>query len=202
LTSCYRRTEELGAQVDRARSAALHSLIATQAPDGAWRSPTYGVFQDGLSLAPVVLRAVTYGPDVAGSATARRRGAAYLSARIRTDGSIDASPFGMTYPVYTASAAVMALTRLNDPDARATRDAWLAELRRRQLTEELGWEPDDPAFGGWGYAIEPPSKLDTVLVAGRHVDVDISSTLFALGALRIAGMGTDDPAIRKALTFI
>ena len=36
----------------------------------------------------------------------------------------------------------------------------------------------------------------------HQVDADLSSTLFAIGALRIAGMAADDPAIRKALTFI
>ena len=34
------------------------------------------------------------------------------------------------------------------------------------------------------------------------IDADLSSTLFAIGALRIAGVEADDPAIRKALTFI
>src|SRR5262249_33178512 len=146
LTSCRARDEGPGARVDRALAAAMQSLIAAQSPNGAWRSPTYGVFKDGLSLSPIVLKAVTFGPSVAGSATARRRGADYLIARVRPDGSIDGGPFGMIYPVYTASAAVIALTQqLNVPDSRGARDAWLCELRRRQLTEELGWQPGDPA---------------------------------------------------------
>ena len=157
-TSCRSRSEGLGGQVDRALDAAIRFLISSQSPDGAWRSPTYGVFKDGLSLTPIVLKAVTFGPDVAGSASARRRGAEYLVARVRADASIDDGPIGMIYPVYTASAAVIALTHLDFPASRAARDAWLRELRRRQLTEALGWQPDDPAFGGWGYSIEPPSK--------------------------------------------
>jgi squalene-hopene/tetraprenyl-beta-curcumene cyclase len=70
------------------------------------------------------------------------------------------------------------------------------------LTEALGWEPSDPAFGGWGYSIEPPSKRGAATAPGHPVDADLSSTLFAIGALRIAGIGAEDPAIRKALTFI
>ena len=202
LTSCRSRSEDPGARVDRALGAASRSLIAGQSPDGAWRSSTYGVFKDGLSLTPAVLKALTFGPDVPGSAIARRRGAEYLIARIRADGSIDGGPFGMTYPVYTASAAVIALTFLNIPDSLAARDAWLRDLRRRQLTEELGWEPGDPAFGGWGYSIEPPSRAATVLASDHPIDADLSSTLFAIGALRIAGVPADDPVIRKALTFI
>ena len=201
LTSCRSWDEGPGARVDRALGAAMQSLVAAQSSDGAWRSPTYGVFKDGLSLSPIVLKALTFGPSVAGSATVRRRGADYLISRVRPDGSIDGGPFGMTYPVYTASAAVIALTPLNFPDSRGARDAWLCELRRRQLTEELGWEPGDPAFGGWGYSIVPPSK--TAVVEAEHpIDADLSSTLFAIGALRIAGVEAGDPAVRKALVFV
>jgi squalene-hopene/tetraprenyl-beta-curcumene cyclase len=202
LPSCRSRNEGLCSQVDRALDAAIRFLIINQSPDGSWRSPTYGVFKDGLSLTPIVLKAVVFGPDVAGSASARRRGADYLVARVRTDASIDDGPIGMIYPVYTASAAVIALTHLDPPGSRAARDAWLHELRRRQLTEALRWQPDDPAFGGWGYSIEPPSKGNAVVAAPQQVDADLSSTLFAIGALRIAGMAADDPAIRKALIFI
>jgi squalene-hopene/tetraprenyl-beta-curcumene cyclase len=202
LTSCQPRSEGLGARVDRALGAAMHSLVTGQSPDGAWRSPTYGVFQDGLSLTPIVLKALTFGPDVPGSALARRRGAGYLAGRVRADGSIDGGPFGMTYPVYTASAAVIVLTSLNLPDSRGARDAWLRDLRRRQLTENLGWEPNDPGFGGWGYSIEPPSKSAAARDSRHPVDADLSSTLFAIGALRIAGIAAEDPSIVKALTFI
>ncbi len=175
----------------------MRSLVAGQSPDGAWRSSTYGVFKDGLSLTPTVLKAVAFGPDVDGSAMAKRRGADYLIARVKPDGSIDGGRFGMTYPVYTASAAVITLTFLNVPEGRAARDAWLRELRRRQLTEDLGWEPADAAYGGWGYSIEPPSRGDGTFAPGQHVDADLSSTLFAIGALRMAGAGAEDPAIRK-----
>src|SRR5262249_25533007 len=71
-----------------------------------------------------------------------------------------------------------------------------------QLTEELGWEPGDPAFGGWGYSIEPPARGAAVLEPEHPIDADLSSTLFAIGALRIACVEAGDPAIRKALTFI
>ena len=202
LTSCRSRSEGLGGRVDRALGAAMRFLITSQSPDGAWRSPTYGVFNDGLSLTPIVLKAVTFGPDVAASRSARRRGAEYLVARVRADASIDDGPIGLIYPVYTASAAVIALTHLDFPARRSARDGWLRELERRQLTEALGWQPHDPAFGGWGYSIEPPSKGSAVLAPDHQIDADLSSTLFAIGALRIAGMKAEDPPIRKALTFI
>ncbi len=188
--SCRPRGEDPVARLDRAVSRALRSLIAAQSPDGAWRSSTYGVLGDGLSLTPTVLKALAFGPDVEGSAVTRRRAAGYLIARVQPDGSIDGGRSGLIYPVYTASAAAIALTSLNLPEARAARDAWLRELRHRQLTDDLGWVPDDPAYGGWGDSPGPP------------LDANLSTTLFAIGALRIAGAGADDPAIRKALTFV
>ena len=122
LTGCRPQAEGPGARVDRALGHALRSLIAGQSPDGAWRSSTYGVFKDGLSLTPTVLKAVAFGPNVDGSAMARRRGADYLIARVKADGSIDGGRFGMTYPVYNASAAVITLTVLDVPEGpgRAT----------------------------------------------------------------------------------
>ena len=41
-----------------------------------------------------------------------------------------------------------------------------------------------------------------VSFGGQTLDADLSSTLFAVGALRVAGVGADDPAIRKALAFV
>jgi hypothetical protein len=202
LASCRPRTEAPGAQVDRALGAALRALVAAQSSDGAWRSSTYGAFQDGLSLTPTVLKALAFGPDVAGSAGARRRAAGYLIESVKPESSIDGGRFGMVYPVYIASASAIALTSLNVPEGRKARDAWLRELRRRQLTEDLGWDPGDPAFGGWGYSIEPQSRDDVDSSPGLHADADLSSTLFAIGALRIAGVAAEDPAIRKALAFV
>jgi hypothetical protein len=192
--------DDLGGRVDRALASALRALIAAQSPDGAWRSPTYGVFKDGLSLTPPVLKALAFAPDVPGLEDSRSRGAAYLSARVRADGSIDDGPFGMTYPVYTSSASAIALTRLPLPEGPKARDAWLRELRARQITEDLGWSASDPAYGGWGYSIRPPRKPDRE--GGHPIDADLSSTLFALGALRIAGVPADDPAVRKAMRFV
>jgi squalene-hopene/tetraprenyl-beta-curcumene cyclase len=199
LAGCGRQQAAPGARIDRALGAAQRYLVAAQSADGAWRSRTYGVFKDGLSLSPTVLKAVTFGPDVPGAADARRRGADYLIGRVRSDASIDEGPHEIVYPVYTAAAAVLALSRSSQPGARRAIDAWLAELRRRQLTEDLGWQPDDAGYGGWGYAVIPPVKHPA---NAGHVDADISSTLFAVGAMRVGGVDAGDPAIRKALAFI
>jgi hypothetical protein len=186
----------------RSLNAGLRALVAAQSDDGAWRSRTYGALKDGLSLTPSVLKAVVFGPPVEGSEASRRRGVEYLAGRVRVDGSIDAGPYGLVYPVYTAAASVIVLSRAAVSGTEHARDGWLRELRGRQLTEALGWSPDEPPYGGWGYSVAPPFKKDAGTVEGPPADADLSSTLFAVGALRVAGATADDPQVRKALAFV
>lgn len=177
--------------IDLALAGAFHALVAAQSPDGAWRSRTYGALKDGLSLTPPIVKALTFGPELEGVAKARQLGAEFL---IRVRGEE-----GLLYPVYTAAMAVLALDRLPIEGARDARDGWARMLRGRQLTEELGWTRDDPAFGGWGYTAGPPRKDEP---GGNLPDANLSSTLCSLGALRIVGVEADDPAIVAALIFV
>jgi len=189
IVGCHGRRESPAVAIDRAIAAATRALIAAQAPDGAWRSETYGAFKDGLALTPTVLKAVVFAPDVKGSEPARRRGAATL---------VGVETLGRPFPVYSAAEAAIVLTRVEVAGGGPARAAWLAALRSLQLTEELGWCPSDPPYGAWGDALSPSRSADT----GRTADADISSTLFALGALGITGAPADDPAVRKALEFV
>jgi squalene-hopene/tetraprenyl-beta-curcumene cyclase len=190
--------DDLAPRVDRAIAEGTRALIAAQSPDGAWRSKTYGAFKDGLSLTPSVLKAIAFAPTVEGSDAARVRGASFLARQVRPDGSIDERPFGRLYPVYADSASSIALTKIFVPGGPEAIAAFVADLRRRQLDDSLGWSPDDPPFGAWGYALEPARKR----LGGRAIDADLSSTLFAVGALRLTGAPAEDPAIRKALVFV
>ena len=121
-------------------------------------------------------------------------------AHVELDGRIDPGPYGLAYPVYTAALAATVLGRSAEARELAARDAWLALLCGHQLTEELGWSPDDAAYGGWGYSLvpleKPPAGVPT------HFDADLSSTLFAVGALRLSGVPPEAPEIRKALRFV
>lgn len=200
VAGCQAPADDLGGRIDQALERGMRALVRAQSPDGAWRSPTYGVFRDGLTLTPVVAKAVVFGPEIEGVAAARNRAGVYLAGCVRPDGSIDAGPSGMTYPVYTAAAAVIVLSRLDIPGGRPARNAWLRELMRRQLAEDRGWTSSDPAYGAWGYAIEPPIRSDDG--SNTAIDADLSSTLFALGALRMAGLDSSEPSIRKALNFL
>jgi squalene-hopene/tetraprenyl-beta-curcumene cyclase len=80
--------------------------------------------------------------------------------------------------------------------------AWLAYVRRRQLTEALGWPPADPAYGGWGFSLEPPRKPKPGEPRERFFESNLSATVFGIAALRSARVPLDDPAWKAALVFV
>jgi squalene-hopene/tetraprenyl-beta-curcumene cyclase len=187
---CGRRHEPLSAAIDRAVAQGAHALVAAQGEDGAWRSRTYGALRDGLALTPTALKAIVFAPEVEGSAAARRRGAALLAS--------GAAGQELAFPIYSAAEAVIILSHFESTKGGVA--PWLDLLIRGQLTEDLGWSPADLAYGAWGDAPRASHKDNAAL--GADADADISSTLFALGALRIAGASAGDSAVRKALVFV
>src|SRR5438445_9973840 len=190
-------------RIDRALAAGARFLLAQQSADGAWRSDTYGPFKDGASLTPLVVQALQASPLSPERQAAYRRGIDYLAAFARSDGAIESGPHGLSYPLYTAAGAVTLLSGENlRPSQRQARDAWLAYLRRRQLTEELGWQPADREYGGWGYCPLLPRKPPAGQLTPPLTESNLSATRAALLALQAAGIPADDPAVRKALVFV
>jgi squalene-hopene/tetraprenyl-beta-curcumene cyclase len=189
-------------RIDPALTAAASFLLARQSADGAWRSDVYGPFKDGASLTPIVLQALRAAPASRERDAACRRGTAYLAAFLQPDGSIEAGPHGFSYHVYTAAGAVALLSGPDQAQHRKARDAWLAYLRQRQLTEDLGWQPADKEYGGWGYCPGLPRKPPHGQLTPPLTESNLSATVFALEALRAAGCPADDPAVRKARTFV
>jgi hypothetical protein len=107
--------------IDRALASAARWLLDRQAPDGAWRSETYGVFKEGDALTPLAVNTLLDCDDEAVIGAARL-GADYLAAMARADGFGVPGPHGLAYPVYTAALAVRALCRLGGPKYRGAAD--------------------------------------------------------------------------------
>ncbi|MEE8156495.1 MAG: prenyltransferase/squalene oxidase repeat-containing protein [Phycisphaerales bacterium] len=205
LAGCDRQQQqpaELRTRIDEANMAAVRFLLSKQSADGAWRSETYGTMTDGITLTGPVMKTLMFGPPGTETTAAIDRAADYLRSWVSEDGLIQRDDRVPDFPVYSASLAVIALSRLPADEPLDPRDAWLALLREHQLTERLGWDPTDPAYGGWGYSIVPPHKPDRASPTRSPFDADLSSTLFAIGALRLAGIWVDDPALEKALVFV
>jgi len=72
----------------------------------------------------------------------------------------------------------------------------------RQLTEELGWHPGDPAYGAWGYSQALPRKPEPGESAPPFAASNLSATVLSVEALRSAGIACDDPSVTSALQFV
>jgi squalene-hopene/tetraprenyl-beta-curcumene cyclase len=189
-------------RIDGAQSAAAHFLLERQDLDGCWRSEIYGPFKDGASLTPLVVQALLRTPAGPERDAACRRAIAYLASCAQADGTVQAGPHGFSYPLYTAAGALTLLSAPDQVQHRRARDVWLVYLRQRQLTEDLGWQPADKEYGGWGYCPGLPRKLPAGQLIPPLTESNLSATVAALEALRAAGCPADDAAVGKALTFV
>jgi squalene-hopene/tetraprenyl-beta-curcumene cyclase len=189
-------------RLDQGLASASRFLIGRQDADGAWRSDVYATFRDGPALTPLLVNALSTYPDSAEGKNACYKGVKYLADMVKADGTIDTGPHGLSYPVYISAQSVVVLSRPGDESLQKSRDAWLAYLRERQLTEELGWQPTDAPYGGWGYCSGLPKKPKPGEFGPPFIEANLSATVFALDALRTAGVASDDPAIVKALVFV
>ena len=175
-------------------------LISKQAPDGSWISDLYGMFKFGDALTPLCTSALL------AAAPARRapiaKAAAWLAAFAK-DGTIEEPKFGFEFAAYIAALSVTALSHPQRADQRVARDAWLKYLRERQLTENLGWQPEDWQYGGWGYCrVVPRKHRPGDLLTPPLTESNLSGTTYALAALKDAGVPRDDPAFKKAVVFV
>ncbi len=196
------RPDKVVVQIDDALRLASKFLIERQEEDGSWKSRTYGILRDDLSLTPFVLTALHNMPQDGGARQASvDKGVNFLLTLIDEDGKIAAGSNGLRYPTYTAAAASWAvMLRSKSPRNLQAQQAWIEYLKRRQLTERIGWRKTDPQFGGWGYDIGIPAKPGSF--PGRQPESNLSATVFAIGALRAARVTTDKPIFKDILLFV
>ncbi len=188
----------LAEKIRSAVRSAIAYLIDRQHNDGSWRSQIYGPFKDGPSLTSLIAATLAPLQHRADCHAAWLRATQYLATLAPTKQAINAQP-ELTYPAYTAAGAIIAMA--NHSELNTARNNWLHYLRALQLTEQHGWQPSDNSFGGWSYAptgLEPINGLPATPLAVPN----LSATVFALDALRAAGVNKCDPAIQNALTFI
>lgn len=180
-------------------------LLKQQSEDGAWRSDVYATFKDGTALTPLAIVALQDAHD-AGVPKAVVKGAigkglVWLAKLSKPDGTIDPGPDGLDYPIYTATLAIKAFSHETGKEHLQRRDGWVKYLKERQLTEKLGWKPEEKQFGGWGYCRVIPKKPEPNVIAPPLIESNLSATLFALDALRTAGE-SDGEIYKSAAVFV
>lgn len=180
-------------------------LLKQQSPDGAWRSDVYATFKDGVSLTPFAVTALQEAHDAgvrsAAVEGAIAKGCDLLATFVKPDGTIAPPADGFDYPIYTAALALKAFSHPTATGFVKHRGAWVKYIKERQLTGALGWAEEDKQYGGWGYCRVVPRKPEPGKLAPNLIESNLSATLFALDALKVAG-DTDAEVYTAAAVFV
>ncbi len=171
-------------------------LWKQQAGDGGWHSQRYGLLRSGQALTPFVLGTLLQVPGDAFPLPAAgvKRAISFIRSHTQANGAVGlADPDIPDYPNYSTALAVSALSR--NRQAGPDLDRMVAWLRGQQFTEQNGWHPEDPVYGGWGMGGPRRTPPDT-----GHVD--LSMTRYVLEALRAAGASPSDSAFVSARVFV
>jgi squalene-hopene/tetraprenyl-beta-curcumene cyclase len=163
--------------VDRAIQFLLNKA---QAPDGSYSA------QAGPGVTAVVTAGILrHGRSADDPAVAKSL--KYLEGFVQSDGGIHSND--TFYKNYETSLALMCFAEANR-DGRYNKIIKNAEkfLKNEQWDEKMGQDKSSPTYGGAGY--------------GRNKRPDLSNTSFFLDALKAAGDGPDDEAVKKALIFV
>ncbi|MBA4062308.1 MAG: hypothetical protein C0501_01115 [Isosphaera sp.] len=187
-----------------ALAAGVEYLLAHQADDGSWRSDRYATFKDGTALTPFAVcalqDALDAGVDNPEVPKAVRKGCDFLMQFLKAPG-VDPGPDGFEYPLYTAALTLKAFSHPSAREFSSARGPWVKFLKERQLTEALGWKPDEKPYGGWGYCRVVPRKPAAGAIAPPLVESNLSATAFALDALR-AARELDADTAKAAAVFV
>jgi squalene-hopene/tetraprenyl-beta-curcumene cyclase len=111
----------------------------------------------------------------------------YLEGFVQPDGAISLKK--SMYRNYETSLGLMCFAEANR-NGRYDKLIKNAEkfLKANQWAEAQGQDKSSPAYGGAGY--------------GKHMRPDLSNTQFLVDALKAAGAGPNDEAMKKALIFV
>lgn len=186
-------------RIDAALAAGGRFLAAAQGADGAVRSDRYPYFKDGYSLTPLALAAMFGVPGEPRVAAVYPRGVDFLTTILDARGALREDLQAPRYPLYSLAIGILVLNAAGNERHAAARAAYLAALRARQLSEETGWSESDASYGGWSYFDGIPTKP---AAPDEEREANLSATLFAVGALALAGTPPTDPALVRARRFV
>jgi len=151
-----------------------------QAPDGS-----YSAFAGPGVTAVVTTGILRHGRSPDDPAVAKSL--KYLEGFVQEDGGVYRK--GTLYRNYETCLAIVCFSQANR-DGRYDETIKNADrfVKGIQWDEDEEQDPTSPGYGGAGY--------------GKHKRPDLSNTSFLVDALRAAGNGPDDEAMKKALIFV
>ena len=154
---------------------AYEALKAKQNPDGSFVPKLGGPGVTALVAAALIRHGKTADDPVVAKALG------YLEKSVKPDGGV----YDRGLANYTTCLAILAFKEAN---TSGKYDAVIAAAAKFVRTLQTGGDPAAIEFGGVGY--DGKSRPD------------VSNTQFFIEALTAAGAGADDPAVKKALTFL
>jgi squalene-hopene/tetraprenyl-beta-curcumene cyclase len=170
---------------DKVSDKAIAFLKSTQNADGSWGTPPRNAGVTGVVVTGL-LQTGKLTPDDPMVAKALK----YIESLVNPQaGHIAGKDPALGLQNYVTSVNVMALQAANKADKyKAVIGDAVNFLKKLQWDEGEGKKPEDDFFGGAGY--DSKSRPD------------LSNTQFFIDALKAAGVSSDDPAMKKALTFV
>ena len=173
---------------------ACRYLWQQQRPDGSWRSSKYGILSSGQAYTPFVLYALLrfdVHPNDEGVKLALR----FMRGKIRDGAMGRADPDVLEYPVYSTAYALMCFKLAGLAEDKNLIREMEAFLLSEQFTEQRGFEPEDVAYGGWGFGgVQPP---------GQTGHMDLAHVRRVLQALSLnSGRNNLSEVRRRAATFL
>ncbi len=188
-------------RIDASLGDAATFMMKFQGEDGSFRSDHYAFFKDGWSLSPLVLATLLFLPQSPAVEASYQRGADFVATMVDKDGKLRSGEGAPSYFVYSTALAILVLNVTDNQRHLDSRDALIEVLQGMQMTEALGWKPEDQSYGGWGYFPGIP-KRPAGEIRDSRLPANLTATLYAIGALRLANVPSDDPSMVKALAFI
>ena len=170
-------------------------LWKKQSDDGGWHSQTYALLRSGQGLTPFVLHTLLAVPE----STCRRppggveRALQFLRDHTNENGVLGRADSDiLEYPNYATAYALQCLLAAGTEADRELAERMRDYLVAEQFCESRGFDPQMPAFGGWGFGgTHPPGKTG---------HMDLAHTRRVLEALRQAG--TAGEVFERSLVFL
>ncbi|MFQ5654160.1 MAG: hypothetical protein ACE5GW_05475 [Planctomycetota bacterium] len=162
-----------------------------QGSDGSWRSDRHPYFRAGHALTPFVLHALLAAPEelVPRPDGAVERALGFIRGTVGSTGAVGLDGVAvMEYPNYSTALALRCLIAAADPDDRERVERMTRRLASEQCRGDIGFGPDDPVHGAWGFGGPRP--------VGSPGHIDLSYTRHVLEALRDAGLVEADALLR------
>ena len=141
---------DLSASLSKSIKRGVDWLLTRQKrTSGAWHSETYGAMRGGASITSLVLYTASHLPKKYYDSKAWDRGLSFLLPGIEKKACIACPDGTLDYPTYSTAMTLVATRQLGLKLEASHRTKLIDYLVGAQLTEQNGFMPSQPDYGGW-----------------------------------------------------